>query len=172
MANKLALRGYDVNLGRQITGAAWDDVIGEAVFVVPEVAWQGLNELHRRGLGEGGDYRLPDVADMVPLDAVDAYERAFGTILAQLWVDGPERGHQIVDSIDEFLKSGGDLAGLEGVLVSAGLSADRDGAGADALQLTGRRERASGRRPGCDRGPRRGGRARRRPRQAGTGEGG
>jgi hypothetical protein len=137
MANKLALRGYDVNLGRQITGAAWDDVIGEAVFVVPEVAWQGLNELHRRGLGEGGDYRLPDVADMVPLDAVDAYERAFGTILAQLWVDGPERGHQIVDSIDEFLKSGGDLAGLEGVLVSAGLSADRDGAGADALQLTG-----------------------------------
>ncbi|TDD59554.1 hypothetical protein E1263_14485 [Kribbella antibiotica] len=137
MTETINVRGYDNNLGQQITGQAWDAALGEVVFVVPEVAWQGMNELHRRSLGDSGPFQLPAVEGMTPVEALQTYEKASGSILAQLWVDGPSRGNQVVTSIEEYTRNGGELAGLEGVLTSAALTADRDGGGADALQLAG-----------------------------------
>lgn len=104
-------------------GPAAELVLAEAVVVDPEVAWTGLQELHRRALGETGDFRLPGIAEMSPIQAFDAYERADAVALAQIGVFPAEFADGVVTSIDAFAREHGSLDGLEGLLLSASLAA-------------------------------------------------
>jgi hypothetical protein len=91
---------------------------GQAFFAPTEIAWAGLQDLHRRALGETDGFTLEGLGEFSPVSAFDTYERSTAAVLAQIGVSAPEFSSHVVDSIDAFVRQSGTLEGLEGPLLS------------------------------------------------------
>lgn len=141
----LQVRNYPKLLAEAVPGRLTSSVTasGELAFVEgavqllpPADAWAGLQDLHRRAVGWAEPFSLLDsLTSATPEQALEAYERAVGSVLAQLSVNGPDFAGEMIDSIHEFAGGVGSLDGLDGPLISAMLRASDGPAGLDSFQM-------------------------------------
>jgi hypothetical protein len=95
---------------------------------LPDIAWLGLQELHRRSLDlPGGDSFFAQGAQgLTPDEAFGLYSAGTIGVLGQLGVTDAVAGDRLLGSLTDFGDAHGSLAGLEGPFLSAFASAIRD----------------------------------------------
>jgi hypothetical protein len=94
----------------------------------PDIAWLGLQELHRRSLGLAGDdsFFSPEAVAMTPEQAFGAYSSGVIGVLGQLAVTGSAAGDRLLGSLTDYAELQGSLDGLEAPFLTAFASASRD----------------------------------------------
>ncbi len=100
-------------------------------FATPEVAWQGLADLHARAIGEVAVGSMAE--QLTQEEAFSYYSNGLSAVLSQLAVvDGPT-ADRMLDSLNDHADFQGNLNGLESPFFSAYLSAGRDGSISDTM---------------------------------------
>jgi hypothetical protein len=95
-----------------------DLVPGEVYTAAPDVAWAGLQDLHRRALGQSDGFSIDAVGDLTEQQALEAYEGSLGSILGQLSITSPSFSASVLDSLNQYGYEHKSLDGLEAPFIS------------------------------------------------------
>ena len=118
------------------TTTAGNIYLSPSMLVVMPIdqAWLGIRELHFASIGDGGYPYVTDAGKMLPDEARTRYSSAVTGVLGQLAAISPQGADNMLGSLSSFADLNSGFDGLEGISMSAMLSASRLGDPTPAMQ--------------------------------------
>ena len=104
------------------------------VLMPVDQAWLGIRELHFASIGDGGYPYVTDAGKLLPDEARTRYSSAVAGVLGQLGAISPQGADSMLGSLSSFADLNSGFDGLEGISMSAMLSASRLGDPTPAMQ--------------------------------------